>query len=74
MLYSVCYEDGGVFMPASEAHKQATRKYLASLGEIRLRVSKEEKEAISEHAKARGESVNGFVQRAVRETMDRDKK
>lgn len=59
-------------MPASEAHKRATRKYLASLGEIRLRISKEEKEAITEHAKTTGESVNGFVQRAVREAIARD--
>ena len=31
-----------------------------------------EKEAIKAHAEARGESVNGFVNRAIAETMERD--
>ena len=31
-----------------------------------------QKETIRTHAAARGESVNGFVARAIRETMERD--
>lgn len=34
---------------------------------------KGEKELLKEHADARGESVNSFINRAIRETMERDK-
>jgi len=40
--------------------------------EIKLRVPKGEKEAIQAHAAARGESVNGFIGRAIAETIQRD--
>jgi predicted HicB family RNase H-like nuclease len=36
-------------------------------------VPKGEKDAIKAHAEARGESVNGFINRAIQETMERDK-
>jgi len=40
--------------------------------EIKLRVGKGCKAEIQAHAGARGESVNGFVNRAISETMERD--
>ena len=40
--------------------------------DIRLQVKKGQKEIIQAHAKAREESVNGFVNRAISETMERD--
>lgn len=39
---------------------------------INLTVYKGEKAVIAEHAEKRGESVNGFIQRAIKETMARD--
>lgn len=39
---------------------------------INLTVPKGQKEVIQEHAAARGESVNGFIGRAITETMQRD--
>lgn len=39
---------------------------------INLTVHKGEKAIISEHAEKHGESVNGFIQRAIKETMERD--
>ena len=39
---------------------------------INLTVSKGKKEVIQTHAQAKGESVNGFVNRAIDETMKRD--
>lgn len=39
---------------------------------INLIVPKGQKEAIKAHAETRGESVNGFVNRAIAETMERD--
>ncbi|MBS7398059.1 MAG: hypothetical protein KIG32_06535 [Ruminiclostridium sp.] len=41
--------------------------------DIRLQVKKGEKEKIKSHAESRGESLNGFVNRAIRETIQRDK-
>lgn len=40
---------------------------------INLTVPKGQKEVIKAHAEARGESVNAFINRAVTETMERDK-
>ena len=61
-------------MSASEAQRKATNKYIQEkVDEIKLRVPKGERETIRAHAETRGESLNGFIQRAVRETMERDK-
>lgn len=40
--------------------------------DIRLQVKKGRKEVIKAHAEGRGESVNGFINRAISETMERD--
>ena len=40
--------------------------------EIKIRVAKGEKEKIRSHAEERGESVNGFIGRAIREAIARD--
>ncbi len=39
---------------------------------ILIRTSKGKKDAIQAHADAQGESVNGFINRAIDETMTRD--
>lgn len=39
---------------------------------INLTVPKGEKDRIKVHAEARNESVNSFIQRAIKETMQRD--
>lgn len=39
---------------------------------INLVVKKGEKEIIAAHAEKLGESVNGFINRAIRETIQRD--
>lgn len=40
---------------------------------INLTVPKGKKEIIQAHAEGRGESINGFIGRAITETMERDK-
>ena len=40
---------------------------------INLTVPKGDKEIIKAHAEGQGESVNGFIGRAISETMERDK-
>ena len=40
--------------------------------EIKVRVYKGEKEKIKAHAEARGESLNGFIIKAIDEKIERD--
>ena len=41
--------------------------------EIKVRVSKGDKDIIKAHAESNGESVNGFINRAITEAIERDK-
>lgn len=60
-------------MPVSKAQQKAVTRYMKqNYDEIKVRVSKGQKDVIQTHAAARGESVNGFIGRAITETMDRD--
>ena len=48
-------------------------RYIAkTYDRINLTVPRGQKETIRTHAAARGESVNAFIARAIRETMERD--
>ncbi len=61
-------------MPASKAHMKATNKWMAkAYDRVNLTMPKGRKNAIQAHAAACGESVNGFINRAISETMERDK-
>ena len=44
-----------------------------SYDRINLTVPKGQKDIIQAHSEATGESVNGFINRAISETMERDK-
>lgn len=60
-------------MPVSKAQQRATNKYKKSnYDRIELVVPKGKKEVIQAHAEAQGESVNGFIGRAIDEAMERD--
>lgn len=50
----------------------ASRKYHAKLDELKLRLPKGEGDVFKEHAKLQGESLNAFLYRAAKETMERD--
>ena len=57
----------------SDAQRRAVAKYKsANYDRILLRVEKGEKELIKAHADAHGESLNGFINRAIGETIERD--
>lgn len=61
-------------MAVSKAQQKATNKYIAkAYDRINLTVPKGQKEIIQTHAEARSESVNGFINRAIFETIERDK-
>ena len=60
-------------MPASKAQQRAVAKYMKeNYDEIKVRVPKGERTIINNHADARGESVNAFVNRDIEETLQRD--
>lgn len=56
----------------TEAQKQAQRRYMAKVATVQIRTTTEQRDAIKVHAEARGESVNGFINRAISEAMERD--
>ncbi len=60
-------------MPVSKAQQRAVSKYMKENYDVyQIRMPKGQKEVIKAHAEARGESVNGFVNRAISETIERD--
>lgn len=60
-------------MPTSKAQQRAVAKYNAkSYDRVELKVTKGKKETIKAHAENKGESLNGFINRAIDETMERD--
>lgn len=57
-------------MAVSKAQQKAVNKYMAAnYDRINLTVPKGQKEVIQAHAEANGESVNGFINRAIGEAM-----
>ena len=61
-------------MTISDARKKANDKWRDKFDEIRFRVPKGEKEIIQKHATScEDSSLNAFLVRAVKETMERDK-
>ena len=60
-------------MAVSKAQQKAVAKYMKNnYDELKVRVPKGRKDIIKAHAEKNGESVNGFVNRAINETMQRD--
>ena len=60
-------------MAYSEAGKRAVAKYIKNnYDNVTLRVPKGRKAELQAHAAEQGESLNGFIVRAVYETIERD--
>lgn len=60
-------------MAISKSQQKAVHKYVkANYDRMELTVPKGRKEIIKAHAEAHSESVNGFINRAIQETMERD--
>lgn len=60
-------------MAVSKKQQASVNKYVrANYDRINVTFPKGEKEAIKAHAEARGESVNAFIIRAVREALERE--
>ena len=64
---------GEMTMPASKAQQKAVAKYEAKVYDKTLiRLPKGRLDDIKAHAAAQGESVNGFINRAIDHEMERD--
>lgn len=60
-------------MAISKSQQKAVHKYVkANYDRMELTVPKGQKDTIKAHAAAQGESVNGFIGRAISEAMERD--
>ena len=63
----------GNTVAVSKAQQRAVDKYVKeNYDRIEIKVPKGQKDTIKAHAEAHSESVNGFVNRAIAETMERD--
>lgn len=58
----------------SDANRRAVAKYKKeNYDQIQLRVPKGGKDRLKAHAEAQGESLNGFINRAISQTIQQDK-
>ena len=57
----------------TEAQKEATKRYVNSTDQIRVRTEKGNLDFIKDHAKAMGETMGEFVNRAIMEAIYRDR-
>lgn len=59
----------------SQAQNKATQKYIKeNYDEIKIRMPKGKRDTLKIHAQNRNESLNGFINRAIDETVERDNK
>ena len=66
--------DGGDIVAISKAQQRATAKYVnKSYDRVEAKVPKGQKEVIQAHAEAVDGTLNKFLNRAINETMERDK-
>ena len=77
MCKIVIFLKGAIILPlsdrAKENRKKATAKYtLKAYDRLEIKVKKGCKEELKTYAAQRGESLNGFVNRAIQETIERD--
>ena len=56
----------------TEAQKKAQKKYMEKFMVAQVRMERDKYVRIQAHAESQGESVNGFINRAISEAMERD--
>ena len=67
-------EKGGDTVGGKNSPESINRYIAKAYDRINLTIPKGQKEVIKAHAETQGESVNGFINRAIKETMERDEK
>lgn len=63
---------GGILMAYNVVGKAATNKYRARFDMIQIRVEQGERDKIYKHARNQGESMNAFINRAIKTVMEQD--
>lgn len=58
----------------TEAQKRAQKKYMEKFMVARVRMEREKYECVQAHAEAQGESVNGFINRAIDHQISQDRR
>lgn len=58
--------------PRTDALKKAQKNYMEKFARVEIRMKPDERDAMQAHAKARNESVNAFILRAIDQTMKSD--
>jgi hypothetical protein len=67
-------ERGVEMSPVSKGHQEYTAKYVKeNYDEFKVRAPKGKKEQLQAHIISTGESINAFINRAMHETMERDR-
>ena len=56
----------------TQAQKRAQKTYMEKFARVEIRMPPQQRDALQAHAAARGESVNGFINRAIDHEMERD--
>ena len=73
LVYFQQKQKGAVQMPASKADQRAVNKYVKNhYDRITVTVPKGRRAEIQAHAESMEESTNGFITRAIQETIERD--
>ena len=57
----------------TDAQKKAHQKYMERYVEVKVRMTPSQREVLQQHAACLGESATAFINRAITETMERDK-
>ena len=65
-------EDKTTYRGFTEARARANKKYMEKFVEVKVRMTSERREEVKAHADRQGESLNGFINRAISETMERE--
>jgi predicted HicB family RNase H-like nuclease len=67
-------KEKGVFsMPATSAHIKATAKWeKENYDKYQVRLNKGELDKVKAFAASKGESVNGFIKRVIKEAMEKE--
>lgn len=58
----------------TESQKKSQRDYMSKQDLFQIRMEKGKKEIIDAHAKRQSESINAFINRAIDEAMERDRR
>ena len=56
----------------TDAQRRAQKSYMDKFSRLEIRVTPEKRQLIQDHSEQHGESVNGFVNRAIDEAIVRD--